>query len=450
MRKSSMNVLRVQAENKEHLYCKFITLTYDNNHIPRMYISRNDDYMYSRCGHRYTLVDSDYGNVLGYMDSLSDYKTLCRKTESQDLPFLRKYDLQLFFKRLRKYFTDYGRKYNIPIGKIRYFACGEYGPKRFRPHYHIILWTSCDEINMEIGKAVSSCWTLGRVATETPFQDVSQYVAKYVNGSCPLPSIFKWFETKPFSVHSLHLGESIFQAEREKIYELPYSEIVKRNLFINGSYTVVSMWRSLKTYYFPRCKEYHVFSTQQRYEAYTLIERVLQRFPQFRKESISSLTEYILQVIKDEYQRFGIVRDSLMASIERYIDTGFFLCDSKEEQERAYRSLYMVLRVSNHFCKFVCNNNLSYFNTHRMLSIIERFWKDDELYLMNNGYKSIEDSTDELFDNEEEYLLRFSLSPELIQQTKVFKKYREERLSSYRNSMKHKELNDLNRVFEQY
>lgn len=42
---------------------------------------------------------------------------------------LSKRDLQLFFKRLRK-----------RLGKLRYFACGEYGEQFGRPHYHVILF----------------------------------------------------------------------------------------------------------------------------------------------------------------------------------------------------------------------------------------------------------------------------------------------------------------------
>lgn len=44
---------------------------------------------------------------------------------------LVKRDLQLFFKRLRK---EFGEK------RIRYFACGEYGPQTLRPHYHAIIF----------------------------------------------------------------------------------------------------------------------------------------------------------------------------------------------------------------------------------------------------------------------------------------------------------------------
>lgn len=47
---------------------------------------------------------------------------------------LVKRDLQLFFKRLRK---EVGKSDN---GKIRYFACGEYGDNTHRPHYHAILF----------------------------------------------------------------------------------------------------------------------------------------------------------------------------------------------------------------------------------------------------------------------------------------------------------------------
>lgn len=48
---------------------------------------------------------------------------------------LEKTHLQNYFKRLRKL---------QPKGspKISYYACGEYGSKRFRPHYHIILFNA--------------------------------------------------------------------------------------------------------------------------------------------------------------------------------------------------------------------------------------------------------------------------------------------------------------------
>ena len=46
---------------------------------------------------------------------------------------LKKRHLQLFLKRLRK---------NLGERRIKYFACGEYGGQTMRPHYHAILFGS--------------------------------------------------------------------------------------------------------------------------------------------------------------------------------------------------------------------------------------------------------------------------------------------------------------------
>lgn len=50
---------------------------------------------------------------------------------------LDKKDVQKFFKRLRKLSLKNGNN-----RKINYYACGEYGGKTDRPHYHIILFNS--------------------------------------------------------------------------------------------------------------------------------------------------------------------------------------------------------------------------------------------------------------------------------------------------------------------
>lgn len=66
-------------------------------------------------------------------------------------------DLQLYFKRLRKSMpiikTEWkiskttGKRYRKKIhAKISYYACGEYGGKTNRPHYHIILFGASEEL----------------------------------------------------------------------------------------------------------------------------------------------------------------------------------------------------------------------------------------------------------------------------------------------------------------
>lgn len=86
---------RCMMEAQYHGRCCFVTLTYDDLHVPRTSFRAPGSQRMVYC------------------------YTLCRR------------DVQLFFKRLRKLF---------PGCVIRYFGCGEYGAKHLRPHYHIILF----------------------------------------------------------------------------------------------------------------------------------------------------------------------------------------------------------------------------------------------------------------------------------------------------------------------
>lgn len=93
---------------------------------------------------------------------------------------LQKKDLQDFWKRLRS-----------KVGKLRYFACGEYGTNLGRPHYHAAVfgWTPPDVVACGFGgngdRIYSSAfldlvWTHGKtVVGELSFASAA-YVARYV------------------------------------------------------------------------------------------------------------------------------------------------------------------------------------------------------------------------------------------------------------------------------
>ena len=122
---------RAILEAKEHKNNAFITLTYANDKLPKN-------------------------------------RSLCKT------------DLQKFFKRFRK------KGY-----KIRYFACGEYGPRTLRPHYHAIIYNwwpqdakthtkNITEDTLFTSKELEKIWgkgfcIVGRVTYET-----AAYVARYV------------------------------------------------------------------------------------------------------------------------------------------------------------------------------------------------------------------------------------------------------------------------------
>ena len=93
---------------------------------------------------------------------------------------LRKRDLQLFFKRLRK----------AVDAKLRYFAVGEYGARNGRPHYHSCVfgydppdkryWTSRKGYKTFLSEEVQRAWRLGLHEVGSLTNNSAKYVAGYV------------------------------------------------------------------------------------------------------------------------------------------------------------------------------------------------------------------------------------------------------------------------------
>lgn len=150
---------RCMLELQYHDSAYFVTLTYDDAHVPRSYYP-----------------DPETGEA---MTSLT----------------LVKRDFQLFMKRLRKRFSD---------DKIRFFMAGEYGGQTFRPHYHAIIFglhlddlvlykKSPQGFSYFNSPSLQSCWCDSEgmpigfaVAAEVTWETcayTARYVMKKLNGA---------------------------------------------------------------------------------------------------------------------------------------------------------------------------------------------------------------------------------------------------------------------------
>lgn len=98
---------------------------------------------------------------------------------------LVKRDLQLFIKNLRSYLW---RKYKR---RVRFFACGEYGSKGKRPHYHVIIFNWCptdieyyktDKSGCDLFKSVevSNIWQRGFITVGKVTLQSAKYCSKYM------------------------------------------------------------------------------------------------------------------------------------------------------------------------------------------------------------------------------------------------------------------------------
>ena len=90
-------------------------------------------------------------------------------------------DLQLFFKKLRKHF---------PPKTIRFFACGEYGAKTGRPHYHALIYgtdfpdkvryAKSGDFWLYVSPFLNKVWSYGNVWIGDVTFDSAQYCAGYI------------------------------------------------------------------------------------------------------------------------------------------------------------------------------------------------------------------------------------------------------------------------------
>jgi hypothetical protein len=231
--------MRVKTAGSAFKYSYFVTLTYDNEHIPLMTcevlhseyedaLSISGDKIFGYECHSYIPVseyqpedssrlrhvfftqvqgtvpfDREIKEYVPVKDnwflSMDAIRSFIRKTQAVDnsvypvaekygvdnlIPFLNYVDVQNYIKRLRKYLYQSLGSYEA----LHFYAVGEYGPVHFRPHYHILLFTNSKEVSEVLRQCHDKSWKLGRSDFQIARGGASSYVASYVNslGAAPL------------------------------------------------------------------------------------------------------------------------------------------------------------------------------------------------------------------------------------------------------------------------
>lgn len=234
--------MRVKTAGSAFEYSYFVTLTYDNAHIPLMKcevlyneyedaLSISGDKVFGYERHSYIPVseyqpeDSSrlrhifFSQVQGTVPfdrgikeyvpvkdnwflSMDAIRSFIQKTQSVDnsvypvaeqygldnlIPFLNYVDVQNYIKRLRKHLKTALGSYET----LHFYAVGEYGPFHFRPHYHILLFTNSKEISKVLRQCHDKSWKLGRSDFQVARGGASSYVASYVNSLSSAPLLYR-------------------------------------------------------------------------------------------------------------------------------------------------------------------------------------------------------------------------------------------------------------------
>ncbi len=135
---------RILLESKFYAETSFVTLTYNDESIPK-------------------LVD-DQGNV----------------------------SFTLSKSHLETFIHNFRDRYRHMDGRFRFFACGEYGMEENRPHYHLIVFG----LGQQWGDLIEKTWGKGFITISEIIPQRAAYVAQYT-----LKKNWKWLKTQHHAIY---------------------------------------------------------------------------------------------------------------------------------------------------------------------------------------------------------------------------------------------------------
>lgn len=214
---------RIEDECRAHRFNFFITLTYDNEHLPMYYAYPSEEGVYFRAFRGNKPILDAQGLELPELDFDLDnswYVEPQHNPYATGFGFCYKPDIQKFIKRLRiKLIRIYG---NVPSSKIRYFIASEYGPVTYRPHYHGILFCDDERIARDMPRLIRESWSLcapERCDVQFVSGSAPQYVAKYINGFARLPQVLSTQLTRPFHLASKNPTLGTFKIDEKELFD---------------------------------------------------------------------------------------------------------------------------------------------------------------------------------------------------------------------------------------
>lgn len=401
--------MRVKTAGSAFKYSYFVTLTYDNEHIPLMnckvlhseyedVVGISGDLHFGDEYHKYIPVSEyqcDDNSMLRHIFfeqvqgtvpfdreikeyvpvkdnwflSMDAIRSFINKTQAVDkkdypvssqygrdnlIPFLNYVDVQNYIKRLRKHLFQLLGSYET----LHFYAVGEYGPVHFRPHYHLLLFTNSNEISKVLRYCHDKSWTFGRSDFQLAAGGASSYVASYVNSLCSAPLLYRSCRAfRPRSRASIGFFEKGCDYVES---EDPYAQIEKKiDSVVNGrvysfngisvrSTPPLSYIRTLLPRFSSSCYDDSTSITRILLAVHRTPKRIARfGFVDYNQDSILSLVRIYYQYLK--FNSILTDDDKIILHSARCL-TRFVNCSSDVDIESYINKLYrLFLYVSKFF-----------------------------------------------------------------------------------------------------
>lgn len=402
--------MRVKTAGSAFKYSYFVTLTYDNAHIPLMTckvlhseyddaIGISGDIHFGNEHHQYIPVSEykcDDNSMLRHiffeqvqgtvpfdreikeyvpikdnwflsMDAIRSFITKTQAVDKTDypvssqygrdnlIPFLNYVDVQNYIKRLRKHLFQTLGSYET----LHFYAVGEYGPVHFRPHYHLLLFTNSDEVAEVLRYCHDKSWKLGRSDFQRSAGGACSYVASYVNSLCSAPLLYRSCRAfRPRSRASVGFFE-------------------KGCDFVEGEDPYAQIERKIASVVDGRLYNFNGVSVRST-PPLSYIRTLLPRFSSTRNDDSTAIARVLLAVHRTPQRiaRFGIIhyKDSVLSLVNayyKYLQVQNILTDDDK----------IILHASRCLTRF-CNSSSdvdieSYINKlYRLFLYVSKFFRN--------------------------------------------------------------------------
>lgn len=182
----------------------------------------------------FRLIEEEKGCKTSYFVTLT-YDTWSVPITDNGYMTLRKKDLQDWMKRLRQIDNRKWKKNGWKIKdkpKLVYYACGEYGSKNYRPHYHIILFNVWDIDSIVYAwrkKHNENKKDIGMIHIGQVSGKSVAYTLKYLDKTVGIPKHRNDDRIKEFSVMSNNIGSRYLTDQMIMYHKSDLSRIFVEN-----------------------------------------------------------------------------------------------------------------------------------------------------------------------------------------------------------------------------
>lgn len=479
-------------------YCFFVWLSYEDQYLPYMELKSVDslddtrsNYLFSSINRNlripvangkdriiedplfeftHSMNSSEYQDIIVKSHGRYDFLRKCvvyPRFEDCDnrIPYCNVSDCQKFLKRLRFHSKD---KYNE---EIRFYGVSEYGPRTYRPHWHLLLFLNSDELASSICQLVSESWSYGRTTCELSRGGSAAYVASYVNSNVCLPSLYlQHKEIKARSLHSKGYGVNHVFPTQASIHEFDKMSSILLNgesISVNGKVKQIYPSRSYKCTVFPRfsnlvCKSPHsgaylfsaAFFAPERLVRFGYLDVTYDKSVSPVSELAHAYTDFFLD---RESKGFVHSDDELIITSVRLdaFNRKYWHCLTYDQiYSKFYRLFNMVIRSARFW------NLFGYVDVYRrgpiydLMDASDSYWNEIARRQLHDYYEFLENCSDQ----QRSFLFSRSSYNEVKNSTKEVKKtysydyelsnmFLKELTATNRRAcvdkVKHKEFNDL-------